>query len=117
MQRIEHSKTETQLLIDKAIIAKTEAEKERQDLVTTYNLKKQQIEEEKNLIKSQIKDKAKLMLIEYNSYRTLIQQRNSLENQYFDIFKRKIEEQKKSAQNVIDMYSKLNIMQTTSKVS
>lgn len=106
--RMESEKTETQLILDR--IAKKEAENQAEmtNLLVMKQQKQQAIEEEKQAVLLLMQQKKTEILSEQELYKSLIEKRTTLDEQYFTIFRTRIQEQMDSTRQAINLMNELN---------
>lgn len=106
--RMESEKTETQLILDR--IAKKEAENQAEmtNLLVLKQQKQQAIEEEKQAVILLMQQKKNEILSEQELYKSLIEKRTTLDEQYFTIFRTRIQEQMDSTRQAINLMNELN---------
>lgn len=106
--RMESEKTETQLILDR--IAKREAENQAEmtNLLVMKQQKQQAIEEEKQAVLLLMQQKKTEILSEQELYKSLIEKRTTLDEQYFTIFRTRIQEQMDSTRQAINLMNELN---------
>jgi len=109
-QRIENAKNETQVIIDRINQKLSEAEIERQEIQKTLNFKKISIEQEKELIVWLMKEKELIIQSELITYKNLIQSKQDLDNNYFNLFEARIIKQTISVEWLIEKLKKINTL-------
>lgn len=106
----ESEKSQIQLIIDKTNQKMKDAQVERDEIQKTYNEKKIALDAESTAILKQITDKKKELVKEQTLYKSLIEQRKSIEDAYFQAFNKNITIQMDKTREAIDLLGKLSRM-------